>query len=737
MNRLFFLFFLLSGCCSLVYETVWTRLAMASFGVTTTVVSVVLSVFMLGLALGSYLAGAPRFLCHLRTGRRALRLYALVEAGIGLGGVLVPLLFVAARRALLGLGESSSAGYHGASALLLGAVLLPATTLMGSTFALALSALRAAASDLPFSYLYLANVLGATLGTLATPLAVELVGFYHALLCTAALNLVIAGLGVRLSRDAAFEAPLPPAAAAPAPDSPTGEVPILLCLLGTGFASMGMEVVWTRLFSMRMGTFVYGFAAILASYLFATYVGSLVYRRRAVQGRRSLEGILWATLGPCSVLPLLFADRRLSIMHGTFGWKLLCVAVAVAPFCASLGLLTPLLVDRFSGGHAGRAARAYAVNVVGCILGPLCAGYLLLPLLGERGALGALCGVPLCIGLWAAVRPAPSGLPVRPVFGLGAVATVAAIGLLRDPSEYLLSTAADAHVRRDHTATVVALNQSRDPAKPDRRLLVNGVGMTLLTPLTKVIAHLPAALLSRPPRSALVLCFGMGTTVRSFESWGIDTTAVDLIPSVPTFFSYFHADADRVLGSGRVHIVIDDGRRFLDRTRGRFDVIALDPPPPVEAAGSSLLYSREFYQAARARLAPGGVLQQWMPGGEPAVVVGMIQALRAEFPHVRVFVSLDGMGVHMLGSDQPIVQRTAAEMAAQLPLAAQADLVEWDRSQTPAQVFQVLLSREQRVDEVLKAAGSAPMLTDDQPVNEYYLLRRWLGLGEVAGAQAR
>jgi spermidine synthase len=100
------------------------------------------------------------------------------------------------------------------------------------------------------------------------------------------------------------------------------------------------------------------------------------------------------------------------------------------------------------------------------------------------------------------------------------------------------------------------------------------------------------------------------TTFRSLLSWNIDTTAVELVPSVPALFAQFHHNAVQLLASPRAHVVIDDGRRFLDRSTDLYEVI---PPPLAEAAASSLLYSKEFYATARARLCPDGVLQQWLP----------------------------------------------------------------------------------------------------------------------------
>ena len=155
-------------------------------------------------------------------------------------------------------------------------------------------------------------------------------------------------------------------------------------------------------------------------------------------------------------------------------------------------------------------------------------------------------------------------------------------------------------ILRDRTATVLATGDGMD-----KMLLVNGVGMTSLTPITKMMAHFTLSHLQQPPRNALIICFGMGTTFRSAMSWGIPVTVVELVPSVPKLFPYYHPDGAPLLASPRAHIVIDDGRRFLDRSNEKFDAIIIDPPPPLEAAASSLLYSRDFYSLAKQHMTSG------------------------------------------------------------------------------------------------------------------------------------
>jgi len=223
----------------------------------------------------------------------------------------------------------------------------------------------------------------------------------------------------------------------------------------------------------------------------------------------------------------------------------------------------------------------------------------------------------------------------------------------------------------------------------------------------------------------LVVCFGMGTTYRSLLSWNIPTTAVELVPSVPRLLWYFHLDGLELLRSPLSHIVIDDGRRYLERTAEQYDVVTIDPPPPVEAAGTSLLYSKEFYSTIKRRLRPGGIVQQWLPqGGDTVVQAAVARSLQESFPYVRVFHSLDNQGLHFLASDQPIVLRTARELAERMPTKAAQDMIEWGPEASAERQFSILLSRELTLDQLIAGAPRAPALQDDRPENEYDLLRR-------------
>jgi spermidine synthase len=719
--RWFFGFFFVSGFCSILYELVWLRLSMAQFAVTTALVSIVLSAFMIGLGFGSW--GAGYYLRTRKTspGFSALRFYALTELLIGIAAILVRYELLWGRMLLerLDAGNAlSPAVYYVAAGIAIGLTLVPWCACMGATFPFAMAAIKgrfSPQSARSFSYLYLANVLGAVMGASIPLLLIEEFGFKGTLHIGAVLNFSLAASAFVLSFSRASKAtavgtdPFP--AGAPLPAGPRRWAHSLV--FATGFTSMGVEVVWIRLFTPALGTVVYAFAAILGLYLAATYAGSWFYRRTK-WGGDAPGGLLLACLALSVLLPLLFCDPRLPLLYP------LRVA-GILPFSFIVGFITPMLLDRVSLGDPDRAGKGYAINIAGCVLGPLASGFVLLPWLGERGTLLAFTLPWIALSSWkSAAILAPDAKGPSPRWQ---PATVALISLaLVVGTKNFESQFSPREVRRDSTATVTALGATRI----QKQLLVNGIGMSGLTPITKMIAHLPLAAMQRPPRNALVICFGMGTTHRSMLSWGIPSTAVELVPSVVSVFPFFHADAAQVMRSPLSRIVVDDGRFYLERSVEQYDIIVLDPPPPVEAAASSLLYSKEFYAIARLHLRPDGILQQWFPmGGEdPAIVASVAKALQQSFPYVRAFRSIEGWGYHFLASASPIPPLYAATMARRMPPSAAADLVEWGPAANAEAQFSEVLQREVSLESLIQQAPAVQALQDDHPVNEYFILRR-------------
>ena len=725
---LFFLFFL-SGFSSLIYQVIWTRMAFASFGIITPVLSVVLSVFMLGLAVGSWVGGRWIPVLTIKTGWSAAFFYAGAELVIGLGAFAVPSLFTAGENLLLASGASDSFRYLTLSALVLAVTILPWCVCMGTTFPFMMAYIREqdSRSANSFSFLYLANVLGAMSGTfLAAVIWIEIWGFHHTLWLAATSNFTIAFISVCLGwvqqQSARFTGKTDASIAVATPPQTDRLLggKIKWILFSTGFMAMAMEVVWTRAFTPVLKTQVYSFAMIVFTYLGATFVGSWMYRRDLRRSHPASTGKLISALVVTAFLPVLANDSRLVVANwiGTIDlFSALILLASVGPVCALLGYLTPSLIDEYAAGQPTRAGQAYAINVMGCILGPLFACYILLPYFNERHAL-ILLSLPFIIFYFILGDSRPRWRQLG--WGLlTGTALVASVFFVRDFEGMLLQSQKNMTVRRDYTASVISME-----ADGNKWLLVNGIGMTSLSPITKFMVHLPLVFHQNPPESALVICFGMGTTYRSALSWNIDTTVVELVPSVTKAFEFYHADAARAVSDPNGHMITDDGRRFLKRTGKKFDVIVVDPPPPVETAGSSLLFSEEFYVLAKQHLQPGGILQMWFPGdNDIATGQAVIRSIYGSFPYVRCFPSVAGWGMHMLASMSPIEPLTAKQLAARMPESARQDLLEWNASKDTSAYLDQVLTNEYFVPAFLNP-NTKIQVTDDKPFNEYFLLRR-------------
>src|SRR5208283_3045574 len=303
---------------------------------------------------------------------------------------------------------------------------------MGATFPFAMLAIKgrsATDSGRSFSYLYVANVLGAVSGSIVPLFLIELLGFHRTLYVGACLNLLLAACAFALSlRQQAVKAgegvnsrqPRTDAAEIGTADagSPRMETvrsagartwtegKLLWLLFATGLTSMGAEIVWIRIYTPPLGTVVYAFASILATYLGATYLGSRAYR---VKGNRvSVDNcVLWMALGFSVLFPFFTADFRVPLP------AVLRMVLGVTPFSGLVGFLTPMIVDQYSLGDPDRAGKAYAVNIVGCVIGPLVSGFVLLPWIGERLALCAFALPWFAVGLVLApqsVRKSPRSL---------------------------------------------------------------------------------------------------------------------------------------------------------------------------------------------------------------------------------------------------------------------------------------------------------------------------------------
>ena len=736
LKKILFLSFFLSGFCCLLYQVIWIRIAYASFGVITPVISVMISVFMLGLSLGSFWGG--RLINGLTYNYKIspIIFYALTELCIGLGAFAVPELFSFGEHLLLSSGEMNSVKYLVLSDVIITISVLPWCILMGFTYPFMMSFFKGIdkKNSSSFSYLYLANVIGAMCGVLLTAwILIELAGFHNSLLIAASFNFLIFIVSIIISIRYPYKN-----ISVEEPESVNNKLRteketttknhsfIYLLLLSTGFISMAMEVIWIRCFTPVLLNTIYSFASLVTMYLFATSVGVFFYRMHLNRGKVISTGDILACLTIFSFLPIVMNDPRLII-------SVSAALISILPFCATLGYLTSKLVDEYSSGKPYEAGKAYALNIVGCVIGPLFASYVLLPKLGVKFSLIIL-GIPFLLFFVLYYK--------REIFQRKRffIITVLAVFMIlistfinisyeevyvlpedgaNDRKFYILPN--DSVMRRDYTATVVSTG-----AVMGKMLLINGIGTTSLKPITKMMAHLPLAFCQEKPLSALVICLGMGTTFRSALSWNIKVTAIELVPSVQEAMGYYFADTESIKRNPKGKIITDDGRRFLNRTKETFDIITIDPPPPVESAGSSLLYSEEFYELAKKHLKQKGILQQWFPCGELKIAQATARALSNSFPYVRIYKSVEGWGLHFLASMSPINIPSVQTMLSRIPDTAKKDITEWyqvDRANSFEGFINFVLKSEIPVSELLNN-DKRITITDDRPFNEYFFLRR-------------
>jgi spermidine synthase len=539
------------------------------------------------------------------------------------------------------------------------------------------------------------------------------VGFFGNL----AIAAVAALWGIRLRGASARPEDPPEVAQAEPPVAEARRRGDLTILFVTGFCSMAMEVGWVRSFTPVLEHAVYAFAFLLAAYLLGHALGATAHAVTAARGASPAREILLAATLVAAGLPVLFADWEWIPFEAVH----LAIGASIGAFSAALGWLTPMLVDEVSRGRPRQAGTAYAVNIAGCVLGPLVMGYVMLPLLGPRVAL-----VTVCLPLAGLLVPGRREMPLKALALTGAAGILVAALAGRSLEEGTPPAPGEKRsIYRDYTATTIA--SEVDGVKS---LRVNGVRMTSLSPITKMMAHLPLALHGSPPQKVLVICLGMGTTFRSALSWNADVTAVELVPGVARAMKDFE-DTASAARTTRGHVVIDDGRRFLTRTTEKFDVIIIDPPPPPGQPASSLLYSVELYHLLEQHLNPDGIVMQWwgFPFMEPSTTDAMVRSVRESFPHVRFFRAIDDPaqqmgGFHFVCSLAPVPPMTAEEFLARMPVDARRDLQEWSVTRNPEREMEARIAQQVRLEFQWPQEPDAPLITDDRPYNEYFFVRR-------------
>ncbi|MEP6782119.1 MAG: fused MFS/spermidine synthase [Acidobacteriota bacterium] len=656
----FLILFAISGAAALIYEVVWTRLLTLHMGHGLAAASAVLAAFMGGLAAG---AGAAGRYANGLAPRRALRTYAALEIAVGVLALLMPLALIAVRPLLAATYADGAGGDAFALVRLSTSVLLlsiPAAC-MGATFPIASRWMVRAASSAAREAggLYASNTLGAAGGAiLAGFVLIPALGLRGTTMVGVVLNVLAASgawmIAARSSESAASaptlkgrskdpalrsEAPLRSAAKAIALPRPW----LAAAALGaSGFASLTLQVVWTRLLVQILGPTTYAFSTVVAIFIIGIAIGSATASRVVSRMSRPATGLAISLLlsAGFAVAALAGVDWALLtiariVSHPEYQFidvlqrEVLLVSALLLPMTIAFGAAFPFAVALASGRDetvAESLGLIYAINTLGAILGSLLAGFVLVPLIGLDTTIRTVAAIATLTAIMVLII---AGGGRSRWFGAAiAVAVIIAIAAVPRWDRALLSSGAYKYAlamrgadlqtaltagellsyREGSTGTVTVRKLTGTISLAiDGKVDASNAGDMLTQ---RLLAHVPL-LLHPNPQSAAIIGLGSGVTLGSALTHPLtEATVLEISAEVVAASKFFDEENHHALSDRRTRLIVGDGRTHLMLGKQTYDVIVSEPSNPW-MAGIASLFTREFFEGARDRLAPGGVLCQW------------------------------------------------------------------------------------------------------------------------------
>lgn len=756
-----FLFFC-SGATALIYEVVWSKYLALMFGSTIQAQTVVLAVFMGGLALGNWLIGGRAdFL------RRPLAAYGYLEVAVGLYAFFFDFFYDRADKVFVQLGS----GHLDQTLLLLGlkgtlsfCLLILPTIFMGGTLPLLAAWLQKETSDAGrrSARFYSVNSLGAVAGAgLAGFFLVNQLGMVSTLQATALANIAVGGVAMLISRRTQWQGEARPSVRTENVDSLEGEPHSRLmwaCTIVaiTGGISMGLEVLATRSLSMIFGASLQSFAVMLMAFILGIGVGSAVMaspRLNRLQNPNTTITLLLATAFSVAVYiislekwAIIYAKARSGLAStemGFFFHEILTCLIAVIVLgipAALLGSVLPLWIRIISGSTStlgNRVGRLLTWNTIGAVVGVLLTGFFFMPTLGVRGALGTFA---VLLSLVAGVtawfnrqqRPATFSVALAGVLVWICLSRgnewrdVLASGVFRlrtaDVPWNLLDTRRkfiDLLFYEDGPdATVSVETGSKLNSSKETVLRVNGkpdasTEGDLSTQL--LLANLP--MMARPQaKDVFVLGFGSGITAGALLNHPIDHLTIaencrPVLHAAKIFEPWNHG----ALTNARTRVFYEDGRTVLKLSPQRYDIIVSEPSNPW-VAGIGSVFSKEFYQIAAQRLKDGGIMAQWFHLYEmhDGIAFLVLRTFASVFPFVEIWDSQEG-DLILLGSKS--AWKSTPEIYREV---FSRDPPRQDLAQIGLKTPETILTRQIASQRTAVAiAGDGPIQSDAFPVLEY------------------
>ncbi len=683
------IFFFISGACGLLYQVVWTRKLVLLFGTTSYAVSTVLSIYFLGLGLGSFWGGklADR-------SKTPLQLYGLFEIIIGVWALLFIVTLPYTENIVVSFLKASGGTRSTGIALracMATLFLFVPVTLMGATLPLLAKFINheSQVHAPKISALYTVNTLGAVAGCFLTGFfLIAHLGYTRATFLGAAANGFIGTLALVLSlriepttSTVPAAKPLPPV---PAHTQRSSErytfILVLAAFFLSGFCALALEVLWTRLLAIVFLGTTYAYTTMLATLLCGIALGSAIaasFVHKIRHPMAVLGAVLIAISAGCllSLSSIAAMPEKVIALHqqSSNDWSDIITGKVFLSFMALFlptfffGMTFPFVVKSVTlqrdtlGVDVGRV---YGVNTFGGVLGALAGGYLLIPLMGVHNGMLLLAGLLALTGLLLTFVGLEKTIPKR-LGILLACSTVLAIAWWQTPKDVSQSLNTG-YIPKDNRilsyaegveGTVVVSEPEDSENGADRILWINRVQATTSiekgVKMNRLQGVLPL-LFDREPLDVLFMCFGSGITcgtlaLSSFEH--ID--AVEICPEVLEAAPLFDTDNLGVLRRPRVLFHIDDGRNYLLTTNNHYDVITFEPMP-LALAGVSTFYTKEYYESCFNHLKPGGLVSQWIPlhSLNPQMVRSLVFTFTKVFPeYCAWFINAD---LFLIGSNEAL-----------------------------------------------------------------------------------
>jgi len=694
----FYLLFTASGFAGLIYESIWTHYLKLFLGHAAYAQSLVLIVFMGGLAAGSAIMG--RWSTRIAN---PLLGYALVEGVVGLLALAFHEVFAASTDfayASILPGLDSDALALAVKLALSALLILPQSVLLGMTFPLMSGGLvraHPAAAGESVAMLYFTNSLGAAAGVLVSGfLLIEWAGLPGTLRFAGAINLGLAACVWLIAR------PMTTAPVQARHDTDPDAARILLAVaFFTGLASFVYEISWIRMLALVLGASTHSFELMLSTFILGLALGGLAVRRlvdRAGNVERLL-GWVQVAMGLLALSTLVVYDRSFHLMEflmkglartdaGYFFFNLSGQAIAAlvmlpATFCA--GMTLPLITGALLRRGAGEAAigRVYAANTLGAIAGVLLAVHVGLPALGLKGTMVAGSAIDVALGLallWrfvpgrrelagAALGCALLFLPVTLAYRLDVNKMTAGVFRHGDLGN---TTHARVLFQKDgKTATVHLVDYSgtysiRTNGKSDGSINMkesaDGISPASDEITMVLTGAIPLALKPRA-KSAAVIGIGTGLTMhtllQSLEIESVET--VEIEAAMAEAARGFSPRNGAAFADPRGSIIIDDAKSFFSTHNRRYDIIVSEPSNPW-VSGVAGLFTEEFYRRIRAHLNPGGLLVQWFQLYEvdSSLSASVLAALGGAFAHYAIYAP-SNHDLLIIASDSPLPPPNAAQ----------------------------------------------------------------------------